>query len=139
MTDKRFFQIAAGWNFAASLGALAQPALFYRLAYAYDGPIDGVWLQIHVALWFLIALFGLGYGLAGYDPVHYRGAVVLGVIGKVAFGLFWIGAFIAGRVTVLLLAGAVGDLVFAALFVRWLRKHPIEGHGARLPLSGSSP
>jgi hypothetical protein len=124
MTDKRFFEIAAGWNLVAATGVMIQPGLFYKLAYGYEGPIDGVWLQLHIGFWFLIGLFGVGYGLVGRDPVHHRGTLVLGVIGKTGFALFWIAQVALWRGTLLLLPGALGDLVFAGLFVRWLRRHP---------------
>jgi hypothetical protein len=125
MRGTRLFEIAAAWNIVAALGAMAQPALFYRLAFSYEGPIDPVWLQMHLGFWFLIALFGIGYGAVGRDPEHNRGILVLGVIGKTGFGLYWIAQFVAWRASSLLALGATGDLVFAALFVRWLRRNAL--------------
>jgi hypothetical protein len=122
MSDKRFFAIAAAWNGIAGVAALARPALFYEIFYGYDGPLDGVWLAMHACFWFLILLFGAGYAMVGRDPVHYRGVAVLGAVGKIAFGLAWIGQVVAWRAKPALLPGAVGDLVFAALFLRWLRR-----------------
>jgi hypothetical protein len=126
MRRTRLFEVAAAWNVVAGAGAVAQPALYYRLAYAYDGPIDAVWLQMHVGFWFLIVLFGVGYARVGRDPKHNRGVLVLGVLGKTAFALFWIAQFVAWRATTLLALGAVGDLVFAGLFARWLLRHPVS-------------
>jgi hypothetical protein len=122
MRGTRLFEVAAAWNIIAGVGGMAQPALFYRLAYRYDGPMDAVWLQMHFGLWSFILLFGVGYWLVGRDPEHNRGILVLGVLGKTAFGLFWIAQFVAWRATALLALGATGDLVFAALFLRWLRR-----------------
>jgi hypothetical protein len=124
MRGTRLFEVAAAWNIVAGLGAMSEPALFYRLAYAYEGPIDAVWLQMHYGFWFLIVLFGVGYGMVGRDPEHNRGILVLGVLGKTAFALFWIAQFLVWRATAVLALGAVGDLVFTGLFVRWLRRHP---------------
>ena len=126
MRGPRLFQIAAAWNIVAGAAAMAQPALFYRLAYAYDRPIDPVWLQMHIGFWFLIVLFGIGYGLVGHDPEHNRGILVLGVIGKLGFVVFWLVQIAAWRGTAWLVPGAVGDLVFAGLFLRWLRQHPVS-------------
>jgi hypothetical protein len=109
---------------------MAQPGLFYRLAYAYDGPIDPVWLQMHVGFWFLIVVFGIGYGMVGHDPEHNRGILVLGVIGKLGFVMFWLAQILAWRGTLWLVPGAIGDLVFAGLFLRWLRRHPVPARSA---------
>jgi hypothetical protein len=127
MRRTRLFEAAAAWNLIAGVGAMAQPALFYRLAYAYDGPIDAVWLQMHFGFWFLIVLFGIGYGMVGRDPEHNRGILVLGVVGKTGFALFWIAQFLAWRASALLALGAVGDLAFAVLFVQWLRREASRG------------
>lgn len=122
MRAKRLFQVAAAWNIVAGIAAMVQPALFYRLAYAYDGPIDAIWLQMHIGFWLLIVLLGVGYVLVGRDPEHNRGIVVLGAMGKTVFALFWMAQFVAWRATPLLALGAAGDLVFAGLFVGWLRR-----------------
>jgi hypothetical protein len=125
MADKRLLQVAAVLNVLVGLGAMVQPARFYHLAYSYDGPIDGAWLQLHVGFWFLIALFGAGYWLAARDPVHNRGILVLGVIGKVSFALYWIAQVAVWRANAFLLPAALGDLALAALFVRHLRRHRV--------------
>jgi hypothetical protein len=122
VTDRRFFRIAAAWNLLAAGGAMLQPALVYRMDYGYDGPIEGIWLQLHYGFWLCVAVFGVGYALVAADPTKNRGIVVMGVVGKTAIALYWTAQFLLWRGTIVLLAGALGDLAFAGLFLRWLRR-----------------
>jgi hypothetical protein len=126
MKRERLFSLAAAFNILGAIGGMTQPALFYRLMYGYDGPIDGVWTVMHVGFWFLIGVFGVGYALVGQDPVHNRGILVLGVIGKLGFVLSWLVEIAVWRGTAWLIPGAAGDLLFALLFLRWLRAHPVR-------------
>ena len=54
------------------------------------------------------------------DPRKNHGLVLVAALGKTCVALLWIAAFAQGTVGLLGLAGALGDLVFAALFFRFL-------------------
>ncbi len=73
----------------------------------------------HIAL-SAVVLFGIGYWWAGVDPVRNRPLITLGMIGKLlVVAVFW-SAVLGGRANWRLGALASGDLVYAALFARYL-------------------
>ena len=70
----------------------------------------------------MIGVFGYSYACVAYDPHRYRVYVSLGVIGKLAvvgiIGWSWAAGIVSSRLPAL----AAGDLVFASLFVDYLRR-----------------
>jgi hypothetical protein len=108
------------------LAALALPTVYYRLAYGYDGRIDGLLLMAHSSLWVTILLLGIGFALASTDPSHNRALLWIGTIGKFVFVAIWIWQIVAWRGGIGLLSGIIGDSIFASLFLRHLRR---MGHG----------
>jgi hypothetical protein len=54
------------------------------------------------------------------DPARYRGAMIPGILEKVAFGVAALALYAQGRLNVPVLVAGVIDLIFAALFwVAW--------------------
>lgn len=56
------------------------------------------------------------------DPVRYRVAMWPAILEKVSFGLANIVLFAQGRLSALMLAGGIADLIFAATFYVAIRK-----------------
>ncbi|MGZ4777646.1 MAG: hypothetical protein ACXV5L_00495 [Thermoanaerobaculia bacterium] len=56
------------------------------------------------------------------DPVRYRGAMWPAILEKVLFGLANIVLFAQGRLSAVMLAGGIADLIFAAMFYVAIRK-----------------
>ena len=56
------------------------------------------------------------------DPVRYRGAMWPAILEKVSFGLADIILFAQGRVTALMLAAGILDLIFASMFYIAIQK-----------------
>jgi hypothetical protein len=110
-----FFAAAAfNWLVAAAL-LFGGDAVFALLGMA--PPADR--LMFHLFVTFVV-LFGAGYLWVGRDPTRNQGLVGLGAIGKVSvFGVL-LGHALARRIPVAPVALAGGDLVFAALFLRFL-------------------
>jgi hypothetical protein len=75
----------------------------------------------------LIGAFGYGYGRIALDPVRFRPLVALGAWGKLAA----VATVLVGALAIphlwRLFALIGGDLVFAALFLDYLRRTPAEG------------
>ena len=67
-----------------------------------------------------VALFGLTYAWLAKQPSIDRPLLALGSIGKSGAFLIALGLWIAKLVPGLLVLVAVGDLVFAGLWFRWL-------------------
>jgi hypothetical protein len=115
---KTLFSAAAIFNWAACL-LFIEPlglAAALNLSHAVGGDPFG-----QIAL-LAIFIFGFGYWMVPGDPTGYRGVVILGLIGKIgvvaiAFGHY----FFVGDVNFNLAGLTLGDVIFAALFFRYLK------------------
>ena len=85
-----------------------------------DGP-PTVWFHIVAGI---VLVFGYAYARIAQDSQRYRPYIVLGAAGKLTFAAViyahWIAGSAPGPVAVLVSA----DVVFAALFLAFLRSHP---------------
>lgn len=116
---KSLFFIAAIYNLVVGL-------LFIALSPLADSLLPMIGMEVPPSLIFLHAFFGLAsfFGIGFYivakniDKNH--GIVLLGTIGKLyVFTLFLI-YFILGYTNFLPLPIAIGDLIFACLFIEFL-------------------
>jgi hypothetical protein len=115
------FAIAAAWNFAAAAGALLTPELHRSLFFTVDNGVSAM-AQINTqGFWVAVLLFGVGYAIVARDPAKNHGLVVVGALGKLYVAVAWSWNFFAGTMKVMPLIGGLGDLVFAGLFLYFLR------------------
>ena len=120
MTERQIkilFSAAALFNFAAFF-IFIEPlglASLLNLSHAVSNDPFG-----QIAL-MAIAMFGFGYWMVPSRPTTFRGIVILGVIGKLfVVGIaFW--HFFFGDVNINMAGLTVGDLIFAALFIKYLK------------------
>lgn len=70
---------------------------------------------------FVVALFGLGYFMVAFNAVANRGLVVVGVIGKISFPAMALFGYLNGMATLEFMLVIAGDLVWAGLFIYYLR------------------
>lgn len=111
----RLFRIAAFWNYTAA-AAFCLPSSVLSL-FGMPTPVPSLYPQMAAAL---VATFGLGYHLVARNVTRNHGIVVIGAIGKTGLFALFLAYYLAGRLPVLPLVIVFGDLVFAALFVRFL-------------------
>ena len=116
------FGCAAAFNLLVGLAVLfARGLLVPALKLA---PIEGTQVVFANLCGAFIALFGVAYALIARDPVGYRPYIGLGAAGKlfaiVVVALPWMQGTIDARIPML----TGGDLVFAALFIAFLRRYP---------------
>ncbi|HZR36105.1 MAG TPA: hypothetical protein VFA75_12055 [Nevskia sp.] len=119
---RRLFGVAALFNFTVAAGLLLlRPVLLPLLRL---DPVQGSNVAFADLLALMIAVFGYAYWCVANDPVRYRPYIPLSIVGKVAVPLTlaacWLGGHASGR----LVALGGSDLVFAALFLAFLRRHP---------------
>jgi hypothetical protein len=110
------FHIAAVFNFLVGIPMLvAYPAVARLLG--LEGP-PTVWFHIAALV---VVIFGGAYWCIARDPVKFRPYVHLGIVAKLAFVAaiygHWLAGGASGRTALLVTA----DLVFALLFVAYLR------------------
>lgn len=79
----------------------------------------------------LFMVFGIGYFFAFRDLERNRNIILLGAMGKLAFSsiFFYNLAVYRDQTPMSFAIPAVGDLVFAALFLLFLVSFPVEGRG----------
>ena len=116
MKARPLFSIAALFNFLVGIPMLVAYPVVSRVL-ELDGP-PTVWFHIVAAV---VVIFGGAYWCIAWDPVRFRPYVYAGIIGKLAFVAIiyghWLAGGASGRTALLVTA----DLVFALLFLAYLR------------------
>ena len=115
---KILFSAAAVYNWVACLLFLEPLGLAaaFNLSHSVGGD---PFAQIALLA---IFLFGCGYWMVPGNPKGYRGVVVVGLIGKIGVvAIAFTHYFFIGDVNFNLAGLTLGDVIFAALFVRYLK------------------
>jgi len=116
---KRIFLIGALWNFAGgAFVILATQWIFDSAGLTVPSP------SLYYYAWIaLFMTFGIGYYFVSRDLYRNRDIALLGAIGKLAFSAVFIWSYISypGQAPRFFLIPVIGDLVFVALFVMFLK------------------
>ena len=115
---RRMFLVGALWNLLGGLFILvATPWVFGRAGLKVPSP--PLYYQAWIALFMT---FGIGYYLVARDLFRNRDIAALGLVGKLAFSLVFIGNFLLfpGMVPRFFWIPVSGDLVFVVLFGMFL-------------------
>jgi hypothetical protein len=115
-TIRRALWASAFFNMGGAL-SFAFPDTLGQLAGFPGGPVPALY---RATLAMLIALLGGTYAWLASQPVIDRPLVGFAAIGKTAFFVVAVGCWLAGELSTLGVVSAGGDLVFAAIFARWL-------------------
>ncbi len=113
---RRALWASAVFNMIGAL-SFAFPDSVGRLAGFPPGPVPVLY---RATLTMLIALLGATYAWLASQPTIDRPLVGFAAIGKASFFAVAVGCWLAGEVSALGVFSAAGDLVFAAIFARWL-------------------
>ena len=118
-TYKRIFLVGALWNLLGGAFIVAATGWMFSSAGLAE-PTPPLYYYAWIALFMT---FGFGYYLVSRDMYGNRNIVLLGAIGKIAFSAVFLYDFFAypHQVPVFFLGPVAGDLVFAALFIMFLR------------------
>jgi len=116
---RKLFFVAALWNLALGLAFLL---MFSRLMTLFGMPTPARELTAFHQMAILLAMvYGIGYYMVSRDLYSHKGIVLLGVIGKIiVFALFLYHMLFSGLHFLIFLVG-FGDLIFALLFIMFLR------------------
>jgi hypothetical protein len=106
------FGLAAAFNIVVGYQIVTDPASLS--AQPFTGSAQEA-LLIKSCGW-LIAVFGVGYGLVALQPLANRGIAFLGIIGKLAMPIFAYPLYQSGAISFESYALTLGDLVFVVLF-----------------------
>jgi len=116
------FGVAAATNLVVGIGLLFLRPLVGPLMRL--DPAGGTNLVMVYLGGGLILLFGAAYVLLAADPVRWRPYIPLAVAGKLIAAASVITPWAMGDISWRLPALISVDLLFAGLFVRFLRRHP---------------
>jgi hypothetical protein len=126
------FSIAAAFNFVAGLPILFAMPLAGSLIGMQPVPTEPLFVHLSGVL---VLTFGWGYWRISRDPVANRPIIHLGIVGKtlvvLSVGIDWLNGNTNWAFPLLV----SGDAVFAALFLDYLRRRPLNlapPAGARL-------
>lgn len=129
MKAKSLFGIAAIFNVVVGGSLLLGYPLVAPLL-GIEGP-PTLWFHITAAI---VLVFGYAYWRIAGDPVRFREYIILGAIAKLVFVVATYGHWLHGDASGMLALLVTADLVFAAIFVAWLRNHPpAAGATTRIP------
>jgi hypothetical protein len=117
------FVVAAAWNLGAATMLVCRPDfLLARLNIA--DPSARLLARSFASS---VTTWGIGYALIAYDQKRFRDFAWLGLISKTLFFTIYAVAFLRGRISLAGFAPALVDLIFALLFVEFLRRTSSTG------------
>jgi hypothetical protein len=111
-----FFLISALWNFFGGVPGALKPA--DNLEKYYNVKTDDfITIFLNRGIWICVLIFGIGYLLVAYDPVMFYGIIIMGIIGKIAIAFLWFYLRAIGKLEMIGVIAATGDLLFTVLFI----------------------
>jgi len=122
----KLFLVAAIYNFLGAGVPIVDPSRHFEVFFQVTASNDPILMMTTQAFWVTVFFFGIGYYMIARDPIHNRGIIWLGAIGKVYVFCLWTWHYVAGLTAPFALIGATGDLVFATLFFLYLKNNPVE-------------
>ena len=114
------FGIAALVNLSVAIGFLVATGPIEALL-GLD-PIRGTNLMLLNFAALVVGLFGYGYVRIALDPVRFRPQILIGALGKLLAELSALAPWLRGEISFLLPALLLFDVVFALLFLDYLRR-----------------
>ena len=116
--ERALFVTAGCFNLVVGLLVLCGYPLAARLLELTEQPT--VWLHLVAAT---VVIFGVAYWLVAKQPQRYRPFVGLGAAGKLVFAAIIYYHWFAGDAPARLALLVSVDVLFAVLFLRYLRSH----------------
>jgi len=121
--DRILFAVAALWNLGVAATLVFNPD--FLLAKLSVNDPDARLLARSFAS--SVTAWGIGYALVAYDRKRFRDFAWLGAISKTIFFTVYAVAFFGGRISFAAFIPALVDLVFAILFIEFLRRLNAKG------------
>ena len=122
---KKLFFVGSLWNMGAAIlfmiASLFIPSMFDL--FGTEEPTNYVWFYLFFAMVFTL---GMGYYWVSSDINQNHALVKTGLIAKILFFLIMLGYTISGDFNWLVMAPASIDLIFAILFIEFLKNYKIS-------------
>jgi hypothetical protein len=125
---RRFFLIAALWNFAGALPGLFDSAGMFAREFGHD-LADPVMVAVYRGAWGTAFLYGFGFLMVAWNPVRHTGVVLMGGLGKALFALNLAYMYLKGWTSGFAIVVIGGDAIFCVLFLVYFARLRRLGHG----------
>jgi hypothetical protein len=116
--DRTLFLVAAAFNWLVAVALVLPGDAAWRLV-GMARPDETLFVHLFAAL---VGVFGLAYLWVGFDPSGKRALVLIAVIGKLCVFPIVLAHHLAGSVPMSLVVAGAGDVVFAVLFLAFVRR-----------------
>ncbi|HZF37944.1 MAG TPA: hypothetical protein VE715_03905 [Blastocatellia bacterium] len=116
--DRILFVVAAAWNLGAAATLIFYPD-FLLARLSVNDPDARLLVRSFASS---VTTWGIGYALVAFDRKRFRDFAWLGAISKTIFFTVYAAAFFGRRISFAAFMPALVDLVFAILFVEFLRR-----------------
>jgi len=116
--DRILFAMAAVWNLGVAATLVFNPD-FLLAKLSVNDPNARLLAR---SLASSVTAWGISYALIAFDRKRFRDFAWLGAISKTIFFTIYAAAFFGGRISFAAFIPALVDLVFAILFVEFLRR-----------------
>ena len=115
---RRLLWVGAVFNFGAA-AMFAFPSLPPGQLIGLPMVVPGIYRAL---LAFLVAMFGVVYAWLAVQPIIHRPLVAFSAFGKIGVFIIVLIFWLAGNASGMGVVTGGGDLLFATLFLAWLRK-----------------
>lgn len=123
---KKMFFIGAIWNWVATLTF----AIGWKFLFPLFGMASPNYLVFYMLFLGLCFVYGIGYFWVSRDISSNHGIVRMGIIGKLLVFAGFLIAWVMGEVPLIIVGSGVVDLIFAILFIEFLKSYgKMEVHG----------
>lgn len=120
------FFIGAIWNWVATLTF----AIGWKFLFPLFGMASPNYLVFYMLFLGLCFVYGIGYFWVSRDISSNHGIVRMGIIGKLLVFAGFLIAWVMGEVPLIIVGSGVVDLIFAILFIEFLKSYgKMEVHG----------
>lgn len=120
----RIFLVAAIWNLYFSITAIVMRDFNMQVFFGGDAVslMNGNYYAtvFYNLMWAAVLVFGIGFYIVSRDVNKNHGIVLLGIIGKLCFLVYYAVMYAASKCTIWGLLGVVADNIFALVFVYFL-------------------
>jgi hypothetical protein len=120
----RMFLVSAIWNLYLSLGSIFMPELSVKLGFGADA-VPTILNNYYTYTFYnfmsaSVLVFGIGYYIVSRDVNKNHGIVLIGIIGKLVFFVYYTIAYFTSHCTVLMFLAVLGDFIFSIMFIYFL-------------------
>jgi len=121
---------AAAYNLIWGMFAILSPLTIFRLAGFNPLP---VYPELWQCIGMIVGVYGIGYGIAAFDPVRHWPIVLVGFLGKICGPIGFIGAVSSGRFPL-----AMGWTILTNDLIWWIPFSLILWKAAQVNILGSN-